>query len=212
MASLDFNQYRALRIQCAKQLTQEARTHHLKQAGHLLWQKTNGIIAILDIEAKLNFYCGPVLHVNMRLMPLWAVDLLREILHMPESKQQPESLLLTEECTFCGIDLWDASHPIPKYSADVLRTLIDAQTKDFADMLGCITEAEYLSVLSTDESWNGTVMRMLAALNSGDLAFAEALLDEPHDDDDDLYDTDFDACVREYIAKKRQEGTCELNS
>lgn len=205
MASLDFNQYRALRIQCAKQLTQEARTHHLKQAGHLLWQETNGIIAILDIEAKLYLHSGPVLHVNMRLMPLWAVDLLREILHMPESKQQPESLLLTEECTFCGIDLWDTSHPIPKYSADVLRALISKEAKDFADMLCCITEAEYLSVLSADESWNGTVMRMLAALHSGDFTSAEALLDQPHDADDDLYDTDFDACVREYIEKKRQE-------
>lgn len=199
MATLDFNQYRALRIQCEKQLTQEARTHHLKQAGGLLWQETNGIIAILDIEVKLYLQLGQLLHVNMRLMPLWAVDLLREILHMPESP------LITEECKVYAIDLWDANYPIPKCSADVLRTLIAAQTKDFADMLCCITEAEYLSVLSADESWNGTVMRMLAALHSGDFTSAEALLDQPHDADDDLYDTDFDVCVREYIAKKRQE-------
>ena len=204
MASLDFNKYRALRIQCAKQLTQEARTHHLKQAASLLWQETNGIIAILDIDAKLPYGGGPYLHVNMRLIPLWAVDLLREILHMPESEPQPVSLLLTEECTFCGIDLWDANHPIPQYSVDVLRALIAKEAKDFADMLCCITEAEYHSVLSADESWQGTVMRMLVELHSGDFAGAEALLDQLHDADDDLFDTDFDACVREYIAKKRQ--------
>ncbi len=50
---MDYNKYRALIIQCAKQLTQEARTHHLKQAGPLLWRETNGIIAILDIGAHL---------------------------------------------------------------------------------------------------------------------------------------------------------------
>ena len=32
----------------------------------------------------------------------------------------------------------------------------------------------------------------------------EVIRDQLHDADDDLFDTDFDACVREYIAKKRQ--------
>ena len=59
-------------------------------------------------------------------------------------------------------------------------------------------------MLSADESWQGTVMRMLVELHSGDFAGAEALLDQLHDADDDLFDTDFDACIREYIAKKRQ--------
>ncbi len=159
----------------------EIKGYKLKRKDGRVWQQKNGMFfsMLLFVSANDNNQC--LFTALESVKPLWADDLLWDILDMPENKAEPLSLRSVGAFTVSGAEIVNATAELPNWELGELEEQISLSIRHFYESIQAVDEAEFYR-LAEQPGYQSDMMKALILIHNGKYADAIRFVDTMEND------------------------------
>lgn len=163
--------------ECVKAYSKEK----IKKKDYLLWLKRNGMIFTIFPHAYIREAdLKAVLKIKIWYKPLWADDLLWDVLGMETNKQEPDSLRAIGAFTAVSATYQDCVIELQAEDLESVKSALFEKVDEFLGEVNKLDDSRYINDILGSDSVSD-IDKALVYIHLGELGKAEALVNSTED-------------------------------